>query len=94
MERTLYSDIDCGITNILDGRGTEVLEFIMEDMLVLWESLAKEEQDYRGGEVYGYDTGTIENTLKYISDRWRCSFRLKWLIDGVQQTKFKILERG
>jgi hypothetical protein len=39
--------------------------------------------DYRtGDETYGYDNEeSISNNLMYISDRWNCSFRLRWLLD-------------
>lgn len=42
-----------------------------------------EEGDYRHGYItYGYKTiESIENNLKYISDRWRAAFRLMWLLN-------------
>lgn len=48
------------------------------------------EPDYRSGfETYGYNTDedsdeeTIKGQLSYISDRWNCSFRVRWLINLV-----------
>lgn len=56
---------------------------LMREMKRVWKKLAKEENDYRtGNETYGYRD--ITYTMLYISDRWRCAFRLKWLIDGIE----------
>lgn len=43
--------------------------------------------DWRGGEeTYGYgDREKTEDTLNYISDRWRCAFRIRWIIDGLEK---------
>lgn len=49
-----------------------------------WRRLAKENGDYRAGvDTYGYD-GEVEVDLCYISDRWRCAFRVRWLLDGLE----------
>lgn len=51
----------------------------------LWCECAEEEDDYRSGvETYGYanDDG-IKCTMEYISDRWMCAFRIKWILDGL-----------
>lgn len=51
----------------------------------LLKKCQKEEDDYRSGlETYGYNKDSNANNMMYISDRWRCSFRLRWLIDGVK----------
>lgn len=35
-----------------------------------------------GEETYGYESlEKIKSTLYYISDRWKSSFRVRWLID-------------
>lgn len=41
------------------------------------------EQDYRSGhDTYGYSNiESITCTLFYISDRWGCGWRLRWLIE-------------
>ena len=54
-----------------------------------WERHARDENDYRTvAELNGYTFDSsehIEGTLSYISDRWRCAFRLRWLIEGIEQ---------
>lgn len=38
------------------------------------------DDDYRSGiDTYGYEA--IQENLSYIWDRWKCSFRVRWLID-------------
>ena len=41
------------------------------------------EEDYRTGtDTYGYDNlEHIQFTLSYISDRYKCGFRVRWLIE-------------
>lgn len=62
---------------------------LLREMKRVWKKWAKEENDYRTGEeTYGYtDNENIRRNMMYISDRWRCAFRLKWLIDGIEQNK-------
>lgn len=59
---------------------------LLPDMMMLWEKWAEEEGDKRnGGDTYGYDDDeSIANNMHYISDRWKCAFRLKWIIDGLE----------
>jgi len=54
-----------------------------------WRKYVKEDGDSRSGnDTYGYEEKeSIKNNMIYISDRWRCSFRLKWLIDGIENGK-------
>ena len=54
-----------------------------------WLKHAKYENDYRNGnETYGYaDKESIQLRRCYISDRFQCAFRLKWLIDGLKSGK-------
>ena len=48
----------------------------------IWNELSEKENDYRTGvETYGY--GDVRGTMEYISDRWFCAFRVKWLLDGL-----------
>jgi len=44
---------------------------------------AEHDTDTRSGmETYGYKSkDSILASLEYISDRWHCRFRLRWLID-------------
>ena len=55
----------------------------------IWEELSDYEGDYRGGaETYGYDSDqSIRSNMEYISDRWFCAFRVKWIIDGLENGK-------
>lgn len=64
---------------------------LLREMKRVWDKWSKEEDDYRDGyETYEYKTReSINNNLHYVSDRWRCAFRLKWLIDGVEGGHFK-----
>lgn len=47
--------------------------------------------DERDGESsYGYSSNAIINmNLSYISDRYDCAFRLRWILDGINGKKFK-----
>lgn len=47
------------------------------------DELIEIEGDFRSGDdTYGYsDLESIKYTLTYISDRWKVSFRVRWLID-------------
>lgn len=62
---------------------------LLREMDRVWRKWASEEEDYRTGEeTYGYSNrDSVENNMGYISDRWRCAFRLKWLIDGIKENK-------
>lgn len=45
-----------------------------------------EEGDFRSGyETYGYSNN--QDNMEYISDRWKCAFRVKWIIDGIENGK-------
>ena len=66
------------------------LNLFMEDLILvkpyleyLYKHYSKKEKDYRNGtETYGYDSiDKITSDIIYISDRWSCQFRIKWLID-------------
>jgi hypothetical protein len=62
---------------------------LLREMRRMWRKCAKQEDDTRNGqETYGYESAeSIHNNMLYISDRWRCAFRLKWLLDGIEQNK-------
>lgn len=64
---------------------------LMREMKRVHTKWAKEDGDYRSGnETYGYsDRESIETNMFYISDRWRCAFRLRWLIDGIESGAIK-----
>lgn len=47
----------------------------------LWSDFSADEDDYRSGEeTYGYKD--VKSTMEYIADRWKCAFRISWIIDG------------
>lgn len=57
---------------------------LLPQMEKRWKIFAKRDNDYRDGyETYGYGDNN-RNQMEYISDRWKCAFRLKWIIDGVR----------
>lgn len=62
---------------------------LLREMNRVWKKWAKEHGDYRTGEgTYGYKDGErVNRDMRYISDRWNCAFRLKWLIDGLSSGK-------
>ena len=67
----------------------KISKYLLRELKKEWSKLVKHEKDGRSGkETYGYSPETIENTLIYISDRFYCTFRLKWIIDGIEQNKF------
>ena len=67
------------------------LDRALPAMKKLYSRYSISEDDFRSGEeTYGYvDKESIENNIMYISDRWRCSFRLRWLIDGLESGDIK-----
>lgn len=68
-----------------------ILRFIslMREMERVWKKWSVRDGDSRSGEeTYGYkDQERIKYDMFYISDRWNCAFRLKWLIDGIKNGK-------
>jgi hypothetical protein len=62
-----------------------IVEFrkIRKDLVRMHNVCKQLEHDNRSGiETYGYESveSNIGN-LQYISDRWNCQFRLRWIID-------------
>lgn len=78
--------LNIGVDEKLKFGSSPTLKAILPAMKKEWQKYAKDENDYRDGrDTYGYsDEESIRNNLFYISDRWRCAFRLKWIIDGVE----------
>jgi hypothetical protein len=60
-------------------------EFVQEGLLQ-----EPHKPDLRSGyETYGYhDEESIMNNMMYLSDRWNCPFRIRWLIDGIENNHF------
>jgi hypothetical protein len=49
-----------------------------------WKKFAKDENDWRTGEeTYGF--GNVAGQLHYISDRYQCAFRMRWLYDMINK---------
>ena len=61
----------------------EKLASINDDILFMWEYFGQDDDDDRSGfETYGFENlESIKRNFKYISDRWKCRFRTKWLLD-------------
>lgn len=81
-KRELYAVFDTWF----DTKQFVVSKPLLREMKRVWPKLAKQDNDFRNGyESYGYETPeSIYNNLHYISDRWFCAFRLRWLIDGIE----------
>lgn len=64
---------------------------LTSEMDRVWKKWSKLDVDSRSGEeTYGYESEeSVMNNMSYISDRWRCAFRLKWVLDGVRSGKIK-----
>jgi len=64
----------------------EKLREIQGSLKIMYKYYKGIEQDFRPGiETYGYDSEeSIESNLYYISDRWTCAFRIKWLLDLIK----------
>ncbi len=65
------------------------LSTIKEYLYIMNQQYKIKENDNRTGiETYGYSShDSIINNLKYISDRWQCQFRTKWLLDLIKLYK-------
>lgn len=63
---------------------------LMREMKRVWKKWSKRDEDYRSGfETYGYNNAEeVKLHMAYISDRWYCAFRLKWIIDGIEGDVF------
>lgn len=55
----------------------------LDKLKVVYNELLSEEYDNRSGyETYGYNN--VQEDMDYISDRWKCAFRVRWMIDGIE----------
>ena len=83
---TFNRKMNHAIARALEQNDYSQLKSLVPRMKKQWLKYARDEGDFRSGEeVYGYDTPL--STLTYISDRWRCSFRLRWIMDGITSGK-------
>lgn len=47
--------------------------------------MLREPDSRPGTETYGYENEeSVRSTLEYIEDRWNCTFRIRWLLDGLK----------
>ena len=54
----------------------------------LYKLALANEKDYRSGEEsYGYDGQEyIEERMSYVSDRWNCAFRIRWILNLLEKS--------
>jgi len=85
---TFRQKMNKAITRYMGTGDTVSLRRLMPEAERVWSKWATSEGDYRSGEEsYGY--GKFNPTqFEYVSDRWQCAFRLKWIIDGVKNGHF------
>ena len=79
---------------LLYGNVNQIKE-CMPGLKKLYNQYVKDEGDTRSGEeTYGYgDAESIYNDMMYISDRWRCAYRLRWIIDGIENGKIITIQK-
>jgi hypothetical protein len=66
------------IDNCLQHGSFSYLQHVKTELNKLLEITIKEEYPYECDSYYDDDRSI--NTLMYISDRWRCTGRIKWLL--------------
>lgn len=63
---------------------SKVLQRYKKHIYRQWVKFAKKEGDWRTGEeAYGF--GDVAAQLHYISDRYQCAFRMRWLYDMIEK---------
>ncbi len=67
----------------LQTKDNSKLKVLLEPMKKLWLRYAKEENDFRLGTDHS-DYSEVYLYMEYISDRWQCAHRLRWIIDGIE----------
>ena len=85
----LYYKMDIAIEHWLDTHNNSKLLPLIPALERMWRQRSKQEDDYRTGEeTYKYDDGEIiHNNMRYIWGRWKCAFRIRWLLDGLNNGK-------
>ena len=79
MDQFYYQD-----DKISEQKARELLLPYVEEVYSLWLKYANDEDDWRSGkETYGFSNPL--STLRYISDRYYCAFRLKWIYDFITE---------
>ena len=63
------------------------LKTVEPELIRLHDRAQREYPDDRPGEeTYGYkDEASIKSNLEYISDRWNCAFRIRWILDLIKK---------
>jgi|SaaInlV_165m_DNA_1040744.scaffolds.fasta_scaffold52195_2 hypothetical protein len=71
----------------------DVIRPHLNDLIYLYETChLPEEDDWRSGaETYGYE-GSPLGDLQYIADRWGAAFRIRWMIDLVDNEYYAYRE--
>ncbi len=66
------------------------LKKIEPELKKMYQLMLRDDIDTRTGkETYKYQNiESIRSNLRYISDRWRCSFRIRWILDLINLKDF------
>lgn len=88
---TFLREMDLAFDHWFETKSVSRFLPLMREMERVWKKWSKVDRDYRTGEqTYGYESEErIQRDVWYISDRWHCAFRLKWLIDGIKSDKIR-----
>lgn len=65
----------------------QIIRSIEADLIAVLPELQADSNDYRlGNATYGYSgSEKALGDLNYISDRWRCAFRVAWMLGLINQ---------
>ena len=78
--KIFYDNIFYTDTNPDYNKLIEQLKETQYALEYLYKIYDKTEKDRRSGsETYGFDNW--QDTINYISDRWECQFRVRWILD-------------
>lgn len=85
-----WKEMDLAFEEWFESKSTSRFQKLKRELKRVYKKQLRSERDYRiGEETYGYDSPeSIYHNMMYISDRWNVGFRLKWLIDGLEEGKF------
>jgi len=66
------------------------LKKIELELKKMYQLMLRDDIDTRTGkETYQYQNiESIRSNLRYISDRWKCSFRIRWILDLINLKGF------
>ena len=83
------NELNKTIEKYLKKRDASIFKPLLKELKRKYNKLNKMDDDpdlRTGEETYGYED--VWDRMEYISDRWNCSFRIRWLIDGIENNKF------